>query len=127
MLWYIYITIVARQRANAKGMKAMTRIIVLVKLKPGKVPADYERWARTTDLPTVNALRSVDAFTLHRATGQLGSDAAPPCDYVEIIDIADMALFGEETATEAMGRIAREFQDWSDPVFIVTAPVGDAA
>ena len=105
----------------------MTRIIVLVTLKPGKSRADYENWARTTDLPTVNALESVDSFTLFEATGLLGSDGKPPYDYVEIIDVSDMERFGQEVSTEAMGRIAAEFQDWSTPVFILTRAVTGAA
>jgi len=106
----------------------MTRIIVLVNLKPGKTATDYERWAVTTDLPTVNALKSVDSFTLFQTTGLLGSDAKPPYDYIEIIDVADMDLFGQEVSTEAMGRIAAEFNEWSTPTFVMTRAVtGDAA
>jgi hypothetical protein len=105
----------------------MTRIIVLVSLKPGKSAADYEQWALTTDLPTVNALQSVNDFTLFRTTGVLGSEDKPPYDYIEIIDVADMDLFGQEVSTEAMGRIAAEFNDWSTPTFILTCPVTGAA
>jgi hypothetical protein len=104
----------------------MTRIIVLLNLKPGKSAADYENWALSTDLPTVNGLQSVDGFTLHRATGLLGGGTSP-YDYVEVIDVADMELFGREASTEAMGRIAAEFQGWAEPTFIVTEPVGTAA
>ena len=104
----------------------MIRVIVLVNLKPGKSAADYERWALATDLPTVNALESIDSFTLFRSTGLFGSDAKPPYDYVEILDINDMDLFGQEAATETMGRIAAEFNEWSTPTFILTRPVTDA-
>lgn len=98
----------------------MTKIIVLLNLKPGKSAADYENWALTTDLPTVNALESITSFTVFQTTGLLGTDAKPPYDYIEIIDVADMELFGKEAATESMGRIAAEFQGWSDPIFILT-------
>lgn len=104
----------------------MTRIIVLLNLKPGKSPADYEAWALATDLPTVNALASVDSFTLFQATGVLGGGESP-YQYVEVIDVADMDLFGQEASTEAMGRIAAEFQGWADPIFIVTRKVEAAA
>jgi hypothetical protein len=104
----------------------MTRIIVLLNLKPGKSEADYEQWALSTDLPTVNALRSVDSFTLFQATGVLG-EGESPYQYIEIIDVADMELFDSETSTEAMGKIAAEFQGWADPVFIVTRQIGGAA
>jgi hypothetical protein len=101
----------------------MTRIIVLLNLKPGKSRADYERWAVSTDLPTVNALESVESFTLFESTRLLGRDDKPPYDYVEVIDLADMDLFGKEVATETMARIAGEFRAWADPIFIVTRPV----
>ena len=104
----------------------MTRIIVLVSLKPGKSAADYEQWALTTDLPTVNALQSVDSFTLFQATGVLGSEEKSPYDYIEIIDVADMDLFGQDVSTKAMKRIAAEFNDWSTPTFIMTRAVAGA-
>lgn len=99
------------------------RLIVLLNLKPGKSAGDYEAWARTTDLPSVNGLKSVDRFEVFRSTGLLGSDQPPPYQYIEIIDVNDMALFGDEVGTDLMKRVAAEFQDWADPVFIATEPV----
>jgi len=99
------------------------RLIVLLNLKPGKSTADYESWARTTDLPTVNALKSVDRFELFRSTGLLGSDQPPPYQYIEIIDVNDLSVFGDEVGTERMKRVAAEFQDWADPIFISTEPI----
>jgi hypothetical protein len=99
---------------------ASTRIIVLFNLKPGRDAADYEDWARRTDLPTVNALPSMERFELFKATGLLGTSAPPPFAYIEVLDVADMARFGEDVATSAMQRVAAEFQGWADPVFIAT-------
>lgn len=99
---------------------AAKRIIVLFNLKPGRVPADYEDWARRTDLPTVNALASIERFDLFKATGLLGSSAEPPFRYIEVLDIVDMDAFGADIATETMQKIAAEFQDWADPLFITT-------
>ena len=104
---------------------AATRIIVLLTLKTGRDRDAYEAWARATDLPTVNALASVDTFSVHRATGLLGSDAPPPYDYVEILDVADLAGFGIDVATETMTRVAAEFQDWANPIFIMTRDIND--
>ncbi|MFG6441562.1 hypothetical protein [Roseateles sp. LKC17W] len=101
---------------------AATRLIVLFNLKPGRSVADYEAWARKTDLPTVNGLKSVAEFSVFRVTGLLGDDVArPPYQYVEIIDVKDMDCFGDEVNTDAMRRIAADFQDWADPVFLNTA------
>jgi hypothetical protein len=39
-----------------------TRILALFNLRDGTTPAAYEQWARTTDLPVVNALPSIERF-----------------------------------------------------------------
>ncbi len=97
------------------------RIIVLFNLKPGTDVAAYEEWARTRDLPNVRALTSIDGFQIYRATGLLGSDAAPPYRYVEIIDVADMGDFGKDVGNDAMQKVAAEFQAFADhPQFILT-------
>lgn len=102
---------------------ATTRIVVLFNLKSGKDASDYEAWARTTDLPTVNALCSVEHFSVHAATGLLGSAAPPPYAYIEVLDVADMDAFGGDVAGDTMQRVAAEFQSWADPIFIVTRDV----
>jgi hypothetical protein len=99
---------------------ADTRIIVLLKLRAGTSKAAYEHWARTVDLPTVNALPSVRSFEVFEALGLLGSDAPAPYDYIEVLDVGDMAAFGAEVASQTMRSIAAEFQRWADPVFVTT-------
>lgn len=96
-------------------------LIVLFRLKPGTDRSRYEAWARTTDLPIVRALPSVGSFEIFRTTGLLGSDAAPPYDYVEIIEIGDMPRFGSDVASDTMRRVAGEFREFAaDPVFMLT-------
>ena len=97
------------------------RIIVLFNLKPGTDVTAYEKWAKETDLPTVNALGSVDKFTVHRATGLFGSDASSPYQYIEIIDIKTMDGFVGDISTEAFQAAAAPFRDFADnPQFILT-------
>tara|TARA_R110001606_G_scaffold375529_1_gene533881 strand:- start:7978 stop:8313 length:336 start_codon:yes stop_codon:yes gene_type:complete len=102
------------------------RIIVLLNLKPGKDENDYLQWARTTDLPTVNSLKSVENFELLECTSLLRGGPAP-YQYIEILDVSDMDAFKEEAGSEAMRKIAAEFNDWATPIFIVTNPVGTSA
>ena len=45
----------------------MPRVVALFILKEGVTAQDYELWARNTDIPTVNGLRSIDQFSTHRA------------------------------------------------------------
>ncbi len=103
----------------------MPRIIVLFKLKDGTDRDAYEDWARNSDVPTVTNLPSVDGFTVHRATGLLGSDAPSPYQYVEVLDVSSMDGLFADISTEAMQAIAAQFQSFADnPQFIVTEDLG---
>lgn len=101
-----------------------TRIIACFNLKPGTDAKVYEDWAKQSDLPTVNALPSIANFEVFRSTGQLGSEAPPPYQYIEIIDVKDMAAFGSDVAATKMQKIAAEFQAMADVVFITTEKLG---
>ena len=97
------------------------RIVCLFNLKAGVDPAAYEAWARSGDIPAVNALGSVASFTVHKATGLFGSDAAPPYAYVEVIDITGLDGFVADVSTLEFQALAAPFQDFADaPVFILT-------
>ena len=103
----------------------MTRIIVLFNLKPGVSAADYEQWAKQTDLPTVNALPSIRSFTAHRSKGLLTGEAQAPYQYIEVIDVGDMDQFGADVSSDAMQEVAAKFQSFADqPLFILTENLG---
>ncbi len=98
----------------------MSKIIVLFNLKAEVSVEAYEAWALATDIPTVNGLKSVDAFDVFRTSGLLGGGEAP-YQYVEIIDVPDLAALGEDVATEVMQKVSAEFQELADnPLFMVT-------
>ena len=98
-----------------------TRILALFNLKPGVSVEEYEKWAKTVDIPTVNGLGSVDKFEVFKSTGLLGSEDKPPYAYFETIDVTDMDQFGAEVASEAMQKIAGKFQAMTDNlVFIMS-------
>lgn len=97
------------------------RIICLFNLKAGASREAYEAWARSSDIPAVNGLGSVNSFTVHRATGLFGSDAAPPYDYIEIIDIKDMDDFVADVSSPTIQEIGAAFGQFTDnPTFILT-------
>lgn len=97
------------------------RIVVLFNLKEGVAAADYEAWARGTDMPGVNALTSVHGFTVHKAIGLFGSDGTPPYQYVEIIDIVAMDPFVADVSDPDFQRVAAAFGEFADnPQFILT-------
>jgi hypothetical protein len=99
---------------------ASTRIIAFFNLKPGVTAEDYEAWARSVDMPTVQGLASVEDFQVLRSTGLLGSDAPPPYAYFEIIDVKDMARFGEDVASPMMQKVAAQFGGMVDVTFVTT-------
>ena len=97
------------------------RIVCLFNLKHGASREDYEAWAKGTDIPGVNALPSVAAFTVHRATGLFGSDASPPYDYIEVIDIHGMDDFVADVSNPEFQKVAAAFGQFTDdPTFILT-------
>lgn len=97
------------------------RIIVLFNLKPGADPGAYEQWARTTDIPGVRALGSVADFRVYRTTGLLGAEGPAPYAYAEVIDIKAMEPFLADVSSEAVQKVAAEFQQFAEsPLFILT-------
>jgi hypothetical protein len=98
----------------------MATIIVLFNLRPGVSPVTYEQWARTTDLPVVNALSSVERFEVLKSTGVLGGGEAP-YQYVEILRFSSLDDLFNDIGSETMKRVASEFQTFADgPLFITT-------
>lgn len=99
----------------------MPSLVVLFNLKDEAAKAAYEKWAQTTDVPTVKGLGSIDDFRVYRMNEVMGTGEKPPYQYCEIVDVNDMAKFGEEVGTETMKRVAGEFQEFADsPLFIVS-------
>jgi hypothetical protein len=103
----------------------MPHVVVLFNLKQGVDAGAYEAWARATDLPIVRGLPSIGGFDLYRATGLLGGDRALPYQYVELIQVDDMAQFGSDVASETMQRVAGEFRTYADdPIFLLCDKLG---
>jgi hypothetical protein len=99
---------------------AKTHIVVLFNLKADADAAAYEEWARTTDLPIVRGLSSVDSFQAMKMQGLLGGDGQPPYQYAEHIVVNDMSRFGEEVASDTMRKVAGEFRQFADaPIFML--------
>jgi hypothetical protein len=108
------------------GIYAM-RIFVVFNLKPSVDPAEYEAWAKSTDIPTVRGLGSINGFDVYRSTGLLGADSSPPYAYVELIEVGDDAGFGADVNTPRMQEIAAQFQQFADnPQFIVMQDITEA-
>ena len=91
----------------------MATVLVLFNLKPGTDIAAYEAWAKASDIPLVRSLGSVTKMLL-------GSDAKPPYQYAEVIEVPDLDAFFKDVGTDAVQAGAKQFQAFADnPMFIV--------
>ncbi|HEU4970207.1 REDY-like protein HapK [Sphingomonas sp.] len=96
------------------------RIIALFNLSQTASREDYEAWARSRDLPTVNGLSSVESFQVLRTTGVLFSGNKPPYDYVEILDVTGLDAFLADCGGDAVGALAREMSAFTDGATFIT-------
>lgn len=102
----------------------MTKILVLFNLKDGVDAAEYEDWARGTDLPTARGLDSVTSFKVFRADGVMGSDAAPPYQYIEWLQVTSLEALGADAQTEVMAGVVAAFGRYADnPKFVLVSDI----
>jgi len=98
----------------------MSNVLVLFNLKKGVDVAEYERWAKTRDLPTARNLSSVDQFNVLKSNGMFGTDAPAPYEYVELLQVNDFEKLGAEAGEGEMAKVAAEFAEFADnPQFII--------
>ena len=97
----------------------MATVIVLVQLKQGVSPEDYERWVLEDYAPAARALPSVSDWRNHRVTGLLGSEAAPPYRYVVTLEVEDLEGLGRDMSGAEMARLLGELHDYADVTQLV--------
>ena len=95
----------------------MSALIVMFNLKEGVSEADYEAWAKSSDLPTVRGHKGVDGFDLFRADNLFRTENASPYRYVEVIQINDLDQFNLDVATDAQKPISEKFREIADNPF----------
>ncbi len=71
---------------------------VLVALKPGVAPAEYERFWRESDRPLTTSLASVVRYSLHRVTEAPSGPAGGPWDYLERFEVTGRRAFEQEAS-----------------------------
>ena len=80
----------------------MPTMIVLVNLKEGVSPEEYERWVLESYAPAVKSLPSVEVWRDYRVSGLLGSQTIPPYRYVVMVEVNDLEQLGQDMASEKM-------------------------
>ena len=98
----------------------MPAMIVMVNLKEGVSPEDYERWVLETYAPAVKALPSVRSWQAYQVGGLLASDDTPPYRYVVTLDIDDLAQLGRDMKGEEMRRLLSELHRFAEVVQLIS-------
>ncbi len=100
----------------------MPVVFFLNKLRDGITGDNYEEWVREVDYPTARALSTIKSYVVARTPTTL--DGSPsPYDYIERVEVTDIAAYREELA----GAPGMEsfFEQWSSRVGESIAVFGD--
>jgi hypothetical protein len=95
-------------------------MIVLVNLKEGVDPEDYERWVVESYAPAASGLPSVEDWRNYRVAGLLGSDAAPPYRYVVTLEVRGLEQLGRDMSGEEMQRLLSELHGFAEVTQLMT-------
>ena len=98
----------------------MPTMIVLVNLKEGVAPEEYERWLQERYDPAILDLASVDEWRGYRVGGlpQSGGDA--PYLYVVSVEINDLKQLGKDMESERVQRLLGELGRYADVTQLMT-------
>lgn len=98
----------------------MPTMIVLVNLKDGVAPDDYERWLQDRYVPAVLDLASVDEWRGYRVSSLLESGGDPPYQYVVSVEINDLDQLGRDIDSERMQMLLGELGRYADVTQLIT-------
>ena len=98
----------------------MTIMVVLVNLREGVSPENYERWVKESYTPAVKTVPSVRDWRAYRVGSLLASDNTPPYRYAVIVDISDLAQLGRDMKSEEMRRLLSELHRFAEVVQLMS-------
>ena len=84
-------------------------MIVLVDLRDGVSPEDYERWVTETYRPVVLGLQSVDDWRGYRVGGE-----EDPYRYVVTVEVNDVDGLRRDAGSEEMVRLLEELGKYAE-------------
>ncbi|MGH3004729.1 MAG: hypothetical protein ACRDOS_02285 [Gaiellaceae bacterium] len=100
------------------------RVFFLNKLREGVHPSDYERWVREVDYPFARSIPSIESYVVSRAASLLGEDGKPPYDFIEVVEVTDLAAYEADLSTDKPE--VQEFdKEWLSYVGEAVAVVGE--
>ncbi len=97
----------------------MPTMIVLVRLKSGVEPADYERWVLEGYAPAARGLPSISDWRNHRVNSMLGPDEDPPYGYVVTLQVDDLEGLGRDMSGGRMRELLSELHGYAEVTQLV--------
>jgi hypothetical protein len=95
-------------------------MIVLVDLKEGVNPEEYESWLQERYVPAILDLASVDEWRGYRVGGLPESDGDPPYQYVVTVGINDLEQLGKDMESERVQRLLGELGRYAEVTQLMT-------
>jgi hypothetical protein len=89
-------------------------MIVLVNLKEGVTPEEYESWLQERYVPAILDLASVDEWRGYRVGGLPQSGGDPPYRYVVSVGINDLKHLGKDLESERVQRLLGELGRYAE-------------
>lgn len=98
----------------------MPTMMVLVNLKEGVAPEEYERWLQERYVPAILDLASVDEWRGYRVGGLPEQDRGRPYEYVVSVGINDLEQLGRDMESEQVQRLLGELGRYADVTQLMT-------
>jgi REDY-like protein HapK len=95
-------------------------MIVLVNLKEGVAPQEYETWLQKRYVPAILDLASVDEWHGYRVGGHPESGGEPPYEYVVWVGINDLKQLGRDMESEQVQRLLGELGEYAEVTQLMT-------
>lgn len=98
----------------------MPTMIVLVNLKSGVAPEEYERWLHERYVPAVLELASVDEWRGHRVGGLAEAGGDAPYEYVVSVEVNDLEQLGRDIESGQMQALLGELGEFAEVTQLMT-------
>ena len=95
-------------------------MIVLVNLKEGVTPEEYESWLQERYVPAILNLASVDQWRGYRVGGLPKSDGDPPYRYVVSVGINDLEQLSKDMESELVQLLLGELGRYAEVEQLMT-------
>src|SRR3712207_3834664 len=92
----------------------MPTMIVLVNLRDGVAPEEYERWLDERYVPAVLELPSVDAWHGYRVGDRTEAGGDAPYEYVVSVEINDPEQLGKDMQSEHVQTLLGELDGFAE-------------